>query len=333
MGSTGRRRVAAVVAALLVVSACGAGATPSPSTPPASAPTASAAAPSGASSAPSSAPSAAAPSGASSTPSAAAAALPVVVPDTIKTDGKLTWCTSLDGAPLDFYAADGTTPQGSDYDMTQYFAQKWGVPSQIVPTAFDGIIAALNAKKCDLVISGMTITAARAQVIDFVAYLEDGEGILVPAGNPKNIHTLDDLSGHAIAVQAATSNLDALLAENKKLAAAGKPLMNIQTFPADLDAFQQLSLGRVDAYSTDAPVAAYYSTLPGNKGKFEIGGQISPLPLGIGVRKGDSGLKAAVEATVFNMYADGTLKSIIDKWGMTQAVTFCVPAGSKITCP
>ncbi len=148
-----------------------------------------------------------------------------------------------------------------------------------------------------------------------------GQGLLVKAGNPKGIKTLDDLSGKAVAVQLGTTNKDAIDATNKKLVAAGKPKIDIQTFEQDTDAFQQLALGRVDAYSGDSPVCAYYAAKPDNAGKFEVGGTpIDPIPIGIAVRKEDSDLKTAVQAAMDAMYADGTLKSIVDKWGMTDAV-------------
>ena len=164
-------------------------------------------------------------------------------------------------------------------------------------------------------------TDERKKQVDFVDYLKVGQGLLVPAGNPKGIRTLDDLSGKAVAVQLGTTNKDALDAKNAELKAAGKPTIDIQTFQADTDAFQQLALGRVDAYSGDSPVAAYYAAKPENKGKFEVGGTpIDPLPIGIAVRKEDTELKNAVQAAIDAMYADGTMKSIIDKWGMTNAV-------------
>lgn len=266
-----------------------------------------------------SAPSAAAPSAAA--PSTGGAA--ITPPDAVKTAGKLVWCVDVSYPPEEFYAADGTTAQGSDVDIANEIGTRFGVTTEIDNTAFDGLVAALKAKKCDLIISGMNDTAERAKEVDFVDYLKVGQGLLVPVGNPKGIHTLDDLSGKAVAVQLGTTNKDALDAANAALTAAGKPAMEIQTFEKDTDAFQQLALGRVDAFSTDSPVVAYYNSKPENKGKFEIGGTpIDPAPIGIAVNKDNAELKTAIQAAVDAIYADGTLKTITDKWGMTDAVVF-----------
>ena len=271
----------------------------------------------GATAVPSAAPAASASAAAS--PSAAG----VPVPDRIKTAGTLIVCSDVSYAPEEFYAADGTTIQGSDIDIAGDIAKRWGVTLQVDNTPFDGIIAALKAKKCDMILSGMNSTDERKKEVDFVDYLKVGQGLLVPTGNPKNIKTLDDLSGKSVAVQLGTSNKDALDAKDKALKAAGKPGIDVVGFEKDTDAFQQLALGRVDAYSTDSPVVAYYNSLPGNKGKFEVGGTpIDPIAIGVAMRKDDAGMKDAVQAAIDAMYADGALKAIVDKWGMTNAVVF-----------
>jgi polar amino acid transport system substrate-binding protein len=303
MRLTGIRPAGLAGAALFLVGACSSGGTAS-------------VAPSAAAS---EAPSAAASAAGSTGPSAPA----IVVPDAIKTAGKLIWCVDVSYPPEEFYAADGTTAQGDDVDISAEIAKRFGVTNEVDNTGFDGIIPALLANKCDLIISGMNDTPERAKEVDFVDYLKLGQGLLVPAGNPNNIKTLEDLSGKTVAVQLGTTNQEALDATNTALTAAGKPLIEVQTFQKDTDAFQQMSLGRVDAYSTDSPVVAYYNSLPENAGKFEIGGTpIGPVPIGIAVRKSDTELKTAVQAAIDAMYADGTLAQIVDKWGMTDAVVF-----------
>jgi polar amino acid transport system substrate-binding protein len=259
-------------------------------------------------------------SGGSAAPAGGAAIQP---PDNIKTAGKIVWCVDVSYPPEEFYGADGTTPQGSDVDIANDVAKRFGVTAEIDNTGFDGIIPALLAKKCDLIISGMNSTDERKQQVDFVDYLKVGQSLLVPAGNPQNIKTLDDLSGKSVAVQLGTTNAETLQAKSTEFTNAGKAPIDIQTFQADSDAFQQLALGRVQVFFTDAPVVVYYNTLPENKGKFDIGGTpIDPIPIGIAIRKEDTALRSAVQAAIDAMYADGSLKSIVDKWGMTNAVAF-----------
>lgn len=258
-------------------------------------------------------------SGGSSASAGAGAA--ITPPDSIKTAGKIVWCVDVSYPPEEYYGADGTTAQGSDVDIAADIAKRFGVTSEVDNTGFDGIIPALLAKKCDLIISGMNSTDERKQQVDFVDYLKVGQSLLVPAGNPQNIKTLDDLSGKSVAVQLGTTNAETLQKKSTEFTSAGKAGIDIQTFQADSDAFQQLALGRVQVFFTDSPVVVYYNTLPDNKGKYDIGGTpIDPIPIGIAMRKEDTALKSAVQAAIDAMYADGTIKSIVDKWGMTSAV-------------
>ena len=289
--STWRFRALALAGAMtFVVAACSGGATTSPAT---------------------------------ASPSAAASSEPagLAAPERIKAAGTLIVCSDVSYPPEEFYAADGSTAQGSDVDIADEIAKRWGVAVEVDNTPFDGIIAALKAKKCDMILSGMNSTDERKKEVDFVDYLKVGQGLLVPAGNPKNIRTLDDLSGKAVAVQLGTSNKDVLDAKDAELKAAGKPGIDVVGFEKDTDAFQQLALGRVDVFSTDSPVVAYYNSLPETAGKFEVGGTpIDPIAIGVALRKDDTGMKDAVQAVIDAMYADGTLKAIVDKWGMTDAV-------------
>ena len=113
--------------ALFLVGACSAGASTAPSV---AAPSAAAtAAPSVAAS---TAPSAEASAAASAAPSAAA----IVVPDDIKTAGKLVWCVDVSYPPEESYKADGTTPEGSDIDIATEVGKRFGVTSQIDNTGF-----------------------------------------------------------------------------------------------------------------------------------------------------------------------------------------------------
>jgi len=295
-----RRIIGLMATALLILSACSSGVGASPSAEPSSAPSS---------------------VGPSVAASATAAAPSIAVPAAITTAGKLIWCVDVSYPPEESYKADGTTAEGSDIDIAMEIGKRFGVTSQIDNTSFTGIIASLTTKKCDLIISGMNDTPERQKEVNFVDYLKVGQGLLVKAGNPKGIHALEDLSGKPVAVQLGTTNKDALDAENVKLKAAGKAEIDIQTFDQDTDAFQQLAIGRVDAYSGDSPVCAYYAAKPDNAGKYEVGGTpIDPAPIGIAIRKEDTDLKAAVQAAIDAMYADGTMKSIVDKWGMTNAV-------------
>ena len=230
-------------------------------------------------------------------------------------DGVLQVGSDIAYAPIEFFKEGTTTPQGLDIDLANALAEELGVTTVFVNTGFDGIIGALNASRFDILMSAMTVTDERSKEIDFVPYLIAGTDILVPAGNPKNIAGIEDLSGLTAAVQIATIQVDQLKAANDDLKAAGKPEITILTFDQNPLAVEQLKVGRADAVLADSPVAANDARL--SEGKLEsVGLTIPPEPYGIGVRKESTALKAAIEDALQALIDSGKYGDILKKWGL-----------------
>ena len=229
--------------------------------------------------------------------------------------GTMRFCSDITYPPEEFYI--GTKPAGSDIDIGTAVAKRLGKTAKFDNTGFDGIIAALQAKKCDAVISGMNDTPERRKQVAFVDYIKVGQSFMVRAGNPKHITGIPSLSGKTVSVEVGTTNKDFLDAASKKLTAKGKPAIKVQAFPKDTDAAAALKTGRVDAYFGDSPVVAYYVA---KDKSFSFGGApVNPIPVGIAIRKSDTALKAGVQRAINAMYRDGTMKRILAKWKMSAA--------------
>jgi polar amino acid transport system substrate-binding protein len=237
-------------------------------------------------------------------------------PPGIAKAGKIVFCTDATYPPEEYFK--GSKIIGSDIDFGTAVAKVMGVKAEFKNTTFDSIIPALLSKKCDAIISGMNDTAERRKQVDFVDYLEVGQAITVKNGNPEHFTTFASLTGKRVSVESGTTNRDFLVAASKKLVAKGKKPITIVTFPKDTDAFAALVAGRVDAYYADAPPAAYYAKQ--NSTVVQVCCHpINPFPIGIAIRKGDP-LRAATQKAIAAMYASGTMKKIVAKWGMTGAV-------------
>lgn len=246
---------------------------------------------------------------------AVAAAAKITPPANIESAGKIVYCTDATYPPEEFF--QGGKIVGSDIDIGKGVAKLMGVKAEFKNTGFDGIIAALLTKRCDAVISGMNNTPERRKQVDFVDYLKVGQSIMVKKGNPKNVTSLNSLSGLRVSVQTGTTNRAFLAATSKKLTKQGKKAITIVSFPKDSDAFAALKAGRVDAYYVDAPPAAYYAK---SDTSVEVAGSpIRPFPIGIAIRKGDP-LRAATQKAIAALYANGTMKAIVARWGMAKSV-------------
>jgi len=239
----------------------------------------------------------------------AAAAVPELA------DGVLQVGSDIAYAPIEFFEEGTQNPQGLDIDLANALAEELGVRTEFVNTGFDGIVDALNVSRFDILMSAMTVTEKRSLEIDFVPYFIAGTDILIPAGNPKNIGAIEDLSGLTAAVQIATIQVDQLQAANEQLKAAGKPEIKVLTFDQNPLAVEQLRIGRADAVLADSPVAANDARL--SEGELEtVGLTIPPEPYGIGVRKESTQLKAAIEDALQTLIANGKYEQILKNWGL-----------------
>src|SRR6476660_3626768 len=242
-----------LVVGLLALSGCGAEATPTPAAVPTDTPAAAAPTDTVAAAAATNTPEAAmtpteALAAATDTPGAAAGggvtaagatpvsdwkpgahANSVPAPSKLVSAGTLTVGSDVSYPPQEYMDAS-SNPVGFDVDVATEIASRLGLQPKVVNFNFNDIIPALNAGQFDIIISAMNITPERSNAVDFVQYYAAGQSVLVAKGNPKNIKTLDDLSGLTVAVQQGTTEQDSLTAENTKLSQASKPQINVLTY-------------------------------------------------------------------------------------------------------
>lgn len=229
-------------------------------------------------------------------------------------DGKLTIGSDIAYAPIEFYIEGTETPDGLDIDLAKAIAEALGVEVEFVNSGFDGLIGALGTEDFDVVMSAMTVTDERSQQIDFVPYIDVGTGILVPAGNPNGIASIEDLCGLTVSVQVGTIQVDQLEAANESC----DDEINIVTFDTNPLAVEDLRTGGSDAELADFPVA--FVDAEASEGDLEVlDVQIDPEPYGIGVRKASAELKSVLEKALDAVQASGDYASILEKWSLSDA--------------
>lgn len=224
-------------------------------------------------------------------------------------DGTLDIGSDIAYAPIEFYIEGTETPDGLDVDLANALAAALGIETNFINTGFDGIIEALNTEDFDVIISAMTINPEREEVIDFVPYVNVGTGILVPAGNPGGIETVEDLCSLTVAVQLGTIQETLLNDQNETCT----DKMTIVTFDTNPLAVEDVRTGGSDANLSDFPVA--YVDAEESDGELEaLDIQIDPAPYGIGVRKTSTELKAVLEQALDAIIESGEYDDIIEKW-------------------
>jgi polar amino acid transport system substrate-binding protein len=244
---------------------------------------------------------------------AVAAVAAVKPPPSIAGAGRLVFCSDLGYPPME--SLQGPRPIGADIDIGSAIARSMQVKAQFRNVGFDGIIAALLAKKCDAILSGMTDTAQRRMQVDFTDYLTVGMSLMVKKGNSHHVKGLASLTGRRVAVQLGTTEKDVLAALNKRLSKQRRKAVVVKLFNKDSDAAAALFTGKVDSYFSDDPPVGYYVKRSG--GKFEVAAdKIQAAPYGVATRKNDP-IGAATHKAIAQLYANGTMKAILAKWGLS----------------
>lgn len=193
---------------------------------------------------------------------------------------------------------------GFDIDMGKELGKRLGVKVEWQPTDWDGVMGALNSKKFDVIISGMSVTEKRKEVIDFSKnYVNAGIGMVVKKDNT-NINSADDLEGKNIATQTGSSG---------ETACQDLGLEDVKLYDQYPEAFQDLAIGRVDVVVVDVTTAAHFVSKKPDTYKV-VGGRIVEEPYAIGIRKEDKDLQEAINAALTEMQKDGTLTAISMKW-------------------
>src|SRR5262249_60009511 len=109
-------------------------------------------------------------------------------------------------APPMEYVGRGGGITGFDIDMATAMAKTFGATAKPLKTAFPGLIAALEAKKCNAVISGIFVTPDRLKQAPAVPYMETHRVFIVKAGNPKHVTGPNSLKGLRPVFQAGTKD-------------------------------------------------------------------------------------------------------------------------------
>ena len=257
-----------------------------------------------------------------------------LLPAEYKTKG-LNAGSEIPYAPMEFYD-ENNQAVGFEVDLLNAVAAKLGTKVTFEKQAFDSLIPSLQAGKHDLAVSSMSDTVDRQKALDFVDYFQGGASLIVAKGNPGKVTGLDGLCGQTVTTESASWEVDILAASNKACLAAGKKELKTLALPSDVEAQNAVRAGNAVAYLSDSQAAAYTAKVAGSGKYFDLvvdpkfpNGYESGL-IGVGILKSNTGLTAAIKAALDSLIADGTYKSLLNKWNLASfAVTEATINGTK----
>ena len=216
--------------------------------------------------------------------------------------GKLIMSTNAAFPPYEMTTDSGEF-EGIDIETAQAIADKLGLELQIDDMDFDAALLAVQQGKADMVMAGVTVTDERQNVMDFTdSYATGIQSIIVKEDS--DIASVDDLAGKKIGTQRGTTGY--LFCSDD----FGDE--NVVAYDNGLTAVQMLNNGQVDCVVIDnAPAKEFIAANPGLK---LLDTAYVEESYAIGIGKGNTELKDAINTALEELKADGTLQAIVDKY-------------------
>jgi polar amino acid transport system substrate-binding protein len=239
---------------------------------------------------------------------------PTCTPDTMQTETSGALTIATDSPAFEPWFVDNKPSNGKGFESAVAFAVAKGLgysADEVKWTVepFNNVISP-TPKKFDFDINEVSITAKRAQAVDFSTGYYDVSQAIVTLKDSKyaNATSIADFHGAKLAAQKGTTSFDAI---NNVIKPGGTPA----EFPTNILAVQALKNGQVDGLVVDLPTAFYVTAVQVPDGK--IVGQLpvgsDPEQFGLVLDKGSS-LTACVSAAVDLLRANGTLDKLQQKW-------------------
>jgi len=209
--------------------------------------------------------------------------------------------------PFETIDSDGN-PEGISVEISNKLGEYLGRPVKIENIAFSGLIASLQTKKIDLIISSMTINETRRETINFSdPYTKINLALLISRDSP--VESKSDLNSADVTIavkQGTTGHLHAV---------DNYPLAKINIFDETGACILEVAQGKADAFIYDQ--MSIFEAWKSNSDKTRMNLEPlsdSPENWGIGIRKGEDELLESVNEFIRIHSENGFFDSLGDKY-------------------
>ena len=212
-----------------------------------------------------------------------------------------------DFPPMGFVGDDGEFT-GFDLELAAEAAKRMGKEIKYQPISWDAKDMELTSGNIDCIWNGFSIQGREDKYTWSKPYMKNDQVFVVKSDS--SIDSIEDLAGKTVEVQT-DSSAEAALKENNELANTFGKLQTVADYNTG---FMDLEMGGVDAIAMDSVVANYQITKRGGNGFTVLDTPLSSEEYGIGFKLGNETLKNEVQKALEDMKADGTMKTISEKW-------------------
>lgn len=220
---------------------------------------------------------------------------------------KLRWAADAEGnAPYIFQ--DPHTPDhllGFEVDFVDALSKLMNREPVFVQNQWDGLIPGLYRGDYDIAVNGLEITEDRKLAIHFSDPYYITYAQIVTLAKSPDYKSLPDLRGKKVGA------LKNSLAERLLLS---EPGLQTLSYEGEVNAFEDLKNGRLDAVLVDAPIALYYASW---NTEMKLTGQpVGKVYYGITVRLNDFELLSELNKNIKLMIESGILREILERWNL-----------------
>lgn len=203
------------------------------------------------------------------------------------------------------YLEDGKIV-GFDAELIEAIGKKLNKEIIWKNMAFDGLLPALQSKKIDVIIAGMTATPERKKFVNFSdPYFVSNQMIIINTTDEKSkdITSYESLPNHSVGV---------VLGYTGDVAVSKLENIDVQRFNGASEAIMSLISKKVQAVVIDSEPAKNY--VKNNKGLKLISTDIAKEEYSIAVSKENKKLAEDINSAYKELVNDGTFEKLITKY-------------------
>ena len=192
---------------------------------------------------------------------------------------------------------------GFDIELVGEISKLINREIEIEDMAFDGLLPALQTKKIDLIIAGMTATEERKKFVNFSESYYKSQQAMVVYSNENNIKNFDNLSGKEVGV---------VLGYTGDIIVSELPDVKVQRYNATSEAIMALKSKKVQAVVLDYEPAKNYSAQNLELKLIETDSQSEEYA--IAIRKEDTQLLEDINKALNTLKENGTYDALLNKY-------------------
>jgi His/Glu/Gln/Arg/opine family amino acid ABC transporter permease subunit len=224
----------------------------------------------------------------------------------VKARGVLKIATDATYPPFEFM--ENSKVVGFDAELAVELGRELGMPVEMVSMEWSGVFAAVETGKCDLVMSGVTITGERKKGNGFTRpYFLSGQVIARKKGSAISKPSDVLAESRTAAVQQETTGQFAM-------EKAGVPKTRLHRFDTLQDGLMDVKNGKSDVAVGDEPALAEIIRKGYPELELAPGGPFVEENLGIVAKKDALTLLAALNLALERVIVDGRYARLYEKW-------------------